>query len=163
MITQDEMVRVKSSYQISNLFSSLPQRKGKLTLWQNIDNIHRVCSAAFVQKVDLNKEEIIFLPTKNLFKFQTSLPLYFLDRSRILIFKNHIFYNSDYKLVVKLPKVAMLKNKRVKQRNDVKDETLYVQYTYGMGQNTSLEELNLKSRLLDYNEEGLDLKVICQI
>lgn len=158
MITQDEMVRVKSQYEINNLFISLTKKTRKLTLWQNVDNIHRLCSGAMVQKVDLDKEELIFLPTKSLFQFQASLPLYFLDRSRILIFKNHIFYNSEYKLVVKLPKSALLKNKRVCVRQDVKNEELYVQYSYGMGKDTALEQLSLKSKLLDYNEQGLAFK-----
>lgn len=158
MMTQDEMVRVKSNYQINNLFSSLPRKRGKLTLWQNIDNVHRICSGAIVQKVDLNKEEIEFLPAKGLFKFQSTFPLYFLDRSRILIFKNHIFYNSEYKIVVKLPKTAMLKNKRALIRKDVKSENLFVQYSYGMGRNSNLQELSLKSKLLDFNEQGLAFK-----
>jgi hypothetical protein len=154
----DDMISINSFGSISNLFIHMTATPCRVTLWQNIDNIHRVRAFARLAKIDVEAEEIEFTPRKGVFDFKSAIPLYFWGKRSNTIFKTNIRYNSDLKIVIKLPKDIMIQDSRSEPRLNYTSEELYVQYMYGGQRDSNLDYMKLKSRLLDLSDNGLSFK-----
>ena len=143
------MIWVERSDKINNHFTKLTRKKTKVTLWQNINDIHRIKKQAIIKRVDLKKSEMIFLPKNGLFDFSSQLPIYFLSKKKITIFKKDIFFNSTLNLVVKIPEKIMLLNKRDQDRKVFLEKEMV---------ELMLEDTLFKSELMDFSTGGFAFK-----
>lgn len=156
---KDTMVSLEENQNIKNLLHNLfKSKKSQITLWQNVDNVHRVWKTVQFKKIDVEKEELIFIPRRGLFDFSGKLPIYFYAKDKTTIFKNHIYYNSKTNIAVKIPHLIMLKNIREHNRKVVDEEKKeYVRIFYGKdlmkGNGTYF-----KSQLVDYSFGGFAFK-----
>lgn len=151
---QDEMIRMQLQEQINTLFSTLLRKKNKIILWQNIDNIHRIKKSAHFKRLDIKKSELEFLPKKGVFSFDTRLPIYFFSEKRNTIFKNMIYFNNNFNMVVKVPEFIMLQNIRKSERarcNDLKVEFMFGEDNYG-------KDSWFKAQMLDLSKDGFSFK-----
>lgn len=158
MVNNSNMISLTTKYEVKNLFLEAFQRTKSVILWQQVDNIvHRRSCISKIKRVDLNKDELILIPIKGTYDFNSQLPLYFYSKRKTLIFKNSIYFNEPFKLIVKFPQKIMITNLRASSRSviDSKDG-LYVKYHFG---HTADEQaINMKSQLLDYSDNGLAFK-----
>lgn len=151
-----QMVEINQSESIKNLFVKLSRTKNRITLWQNVDNIHRHWRIVEFKKIDLRKNEMIFVPKKGMLDFDVRHPIYFYSLKRTTIFKDHIFYNSQLSLAIKLPEKIMMENKRDKER--IADTSgSYVKLFYG-DKVFGNRDAWFKSPLLDRSEGGFSFK-----
>lgn len=147
---KDEMVEIEQFEKIQAYFKNLIRKKHKILLWQNPDNIHRIKAYVSFKRVDGKKFELVFTPKKGKFEFDGRLPIYFYSQKRTALFKNMIFFNSPYSLVIKLPDFLMLKNLRKQNREEPEGEMVEIQLKEDNFSNIS----QFKSKLLDRCEGG---------
>lgn len=151
---QDEMVEIEKSDKIQNLFVNLLREKNKIVLWQNIDNIHRIKKAVCFRKFDTKKSELEFLPKKGQFKFDVQLPIYFYSKKKTTIFKNGIFFNSQFNLIVKAPELVMLKNIRKEKRESCLNSLV----SFMFGEDNYGRDSWFKAKMIDRSAGGFSFK-----
>lgn len=156
---EDSMVSLSQKENIKNLLHNiLKSFKPKITLWQNINDVRRIWKIVSFKKIDVEREELVFIPRQGLFQFDSKLPIYFYAKDKTTIFKNMIFYNSSTNIAIKTPELIMLKNIRLCPRRIVTDDKKeFVRIFYGKdlikGNGTYF-----KSQLVDYSEKGFAFK-----
>ena len=153
MIQQD-MIEINQSDKIQALFTNLVNKKTKILLWQCLDSGHRVKHEAILKEYNWKKDELSFPPKGDVFSFNVSSPIYFYSNKRTTIFKNQIYFNSQFKLAVKTPENLLLRNLRLKQRDSGGDELVSLLF----GESIKGSDSFFKAGLIDRGVGGFSFQ-----
>lgn len=146
----DEMVEVDQTQKIQCLFINLLKIKNRILLWQNCSEVKRVMKHVQFRKYDASKSELIFWPKDGLFSFDAKKPVYFYSYKRTTIFKNMIYFNSNYNLVIKTPGLILLKNIRKDDRQNVEGQLV----SFMFGEDNIGRGSWFKAKMIDRSQGG---------
>ena len=152
---EEQLVEVHEESAIKNILVSMASEKSKILLWQPVHSGKRVESEASLIRFLPDKKEIIFVPTNEPFAFDNTTQLYCVARGNTVLFKQEIFHNSSYKLIINSPTSIMIRDKRSEPRTVLFDDNISLEYHYGEATFEVTEKFPFRSKIVDISEGGL--------
>ncbi len=152
----EQMKEIIGLSEIQYLISHLSKANSQITLWQKLDDYHkRVSHKAILVKFHELQSELEFIPKRGDFKFSSKYPLYLVSAHRLILLKAQIAYNSNSKLIIKIPNYLLIKESRTEVREEFRNKDVYIEYTHTPEKDLFLEHQFHRAKLLDLSSSGL--------
>ncbi|HAZ11945.1 MAG: hypothetical protein A2X86_07160 [Bdellovibrionales bacterium GWA2_49_15] len=142
------------TFYMKQIFLGL-QRKGEISLWQNVLS-NRVHQRAELNRVVLYNGMLKFLPMRGKnFNFNSRFPIYFYEKGKVIIFKSRILFHSSFAMEVELPSLIMAQEGRGEDRHDPSISNMIVKFKLL----NSMDDTIYEKPLLNFSKNGACFRI----
>ncbi len=148
--------KIYQPLEVLNLLHGIRGVNRKISLWQNLDK-KKIWGEVSLVKINKYQNEIDFISKKGHLNFNSTKEIYFYHPNKFLIFKSQIVLNSNFKLTIRFPEMAISSEERQEERVKLK---YYKKMGLSFSQVMSHKkrELQFRKPLIDISSLGLSFQ-----